>query len=53
MQTAQKLGVLVIGLAMITTVSLPGRQFDKVVNAFSRFVQGTLGIAMGTRTTVA
>lgn len=53
MQTAQKLGVMVIALAMITTVSLPNRQFDKVVNAAGRFVQGTLGIAMGTRTTVA
>lgn len=50
MGTAQKLGVLTIGLAMLTTVSLPGRMFDKVVNAAGRFVQGTLGIAMGTIT---
>jgi hypothetical protein len=53
MQTAQKLGVLTIALAMVTTVSLPNRQFAKVVDAFGRFVQGTLGVAMGTRTTAA
>lgn len=51
MPTAQKLGVLVIALAMVTTVSLPNRQFQKVVDAGGRFVQGTLGTAMGLRGT--
>jgi hypothetical protein len=50
MGTAQKLGVLVIALAMITTVSLPDRHFERVVDAGGRFVSGTLGTAMGTRT---
>jgi hypothetical protein len=48
MGTAQKLGVLVIGLAMLTTISLPDRKFAQVVDAAGRFVQGTLGVAMGT-----
>lgn len=50
MNTVQKLGVAVIGLAMVTTVSLPNRMFDKVIGAAGKFVQGTLGIAMGTIT---
>lgn len=48
MGVAKTLGVLTIGLAMLTTVSLPNRQFAKVVDAAGRFVQGTLGVAMGT-----
>lgn len=49
MGTAQKIGVLVIGLAMLTTVSLPNRKFDKVLDAGGRFVSGVLGTAMGTK----
>jgi hypothetical protein len=48
MNTAQKLGVLVIGLAMITTVSLPGRKFDQVLAAGGKFATGLLSTAMGT-----
>lgn len=50
MSTVQKLGVAVVALAMLTTVSLPNRKFDQVVDAAGRFVQGTLGVAMGTIT---
>lgn len=49
MNTFQKLGVLTIGLAMLTTVSLPDRQFHKVVEALGRFGEGILGTAMGTK----
>lgn len=49
MSTVQKLGVGVIALAMLTTVSLPDRVFHKVVEAFGGLVTGTLGTAMGTR----
>jgi hypothetical protein len=49
MATAQKIGMAVIGLAVITTLILPGRQTVPVVNAFSQFTQGTLGTAMGTK----
>lgn len=49
MSTAQKLGMAVIGLAVITTLILPGRQTVPVVNAFGAFTQGTLATAMGTK----
>lgn len=49
MGTAQKLGVWVIGLALVTTVSLPDRQFHRVVEAVGRFAEGILGTAMGTK----
>lgn len=45
----QRLGVLVIGLAMLTTISLPDRKFAQALDAGTRFVTGTLGTAMGTR----
>lgn len=48
MGTAQKLGVLIIGVALVTTVSLPNRKFDQVVNAFTKFTTGVLSTAMGT-----
>lgn len=53
MSGAQKIGTLVVGLAMLTTISLPDRVFYKVVDAGRRFVQGTLGVAMGTITGAA
>lgn len=48
MSTFEKLGVLTIGLAMITTMVLPGRQTDKVINALGTASRGILGTAMGT-----
>lgn len=50
MNTVQRLGVLVVGLAMLTTISLPERKFSQALDAATRFVTGTLGTAMGTRT---
>jgi hypothetical protein len=47
MSTLQKLGMGVIGLAMITTLVLPGRQTPAVVDAFRRLSTGTLSVAMG------
>lgn len=47
--TVQKVAVLGIALAMLTTVSLPDRKFEKVVDATGRFFTGLLGTAMGTR----
>lgn len=44
----QKIGMGVILVALVTTVSLPDRVFYKVIDAGRRFVQGTLGTAMGT-----
>lgn len=47
MSTAQKLGMGVIAVAMMTTLVLPGRQTGKVIDAGTRFVTRTLGVAMG------
>lgn len=49
MSTVQKLGTMIVGLAFVTTLILPGRQTVPVINAFSSFTQGTLGTAMGTK----
>lgn len=49
MSQFQKVAMGVIGLAVITTLILPGRQTVPVINAFGQFTQGTLGTAMGTK----
>lgn len=46
----QKIGTLVVGLAMLTTISLPDRVFYKVLDSGRKLIQGTLGVAMGTIT---
>lgn len=48
MTTLQKLGTMVIGLGVITTLVLPGRQTAPVINAFTSLIRGTLATAMGT-----
>lgn len=47
MTVAQRLGVLVVALGMLTVVTLPESTFAKGVDAATRFVTGTLGTAMG------
>lgn len=48
MGTLQKVAVLGIALAMVTTVSLPNRKFDKVLDSLGRLGTGWLSTAMGT-----
>lgn len=48
MSTIEKLGTAVIGLAMVTTLILPGRQTVPVINAINRLSTRLLGTAMGT-----
>lgn len=48
MSTVEKLGASIIGLAMVTTLILPGRQTVPVINAGSRLLTRVLGTAMGT-----
>lgn len=48
MSTVEKLGTAIIGLAMVTTLILPGRQTVPVINAASRLSTRLLGTAMGT-----
>lgn len=40
---------LVVALAVITTMVLPGRQTAQVVNAFGSATSSVLGTAMGTK----
>lgn len=47
MPTAQKLGVLLIGLAMLTVATLPDSTFAKGVTALGNAGTGLLGQAMG------
>ena len=49
MNGLQRMGVLVIGLAMLTTISLPDRKFAQVLDAGGRLLTGVLGTAMGTK----
>jgi hypothetical protein len=48
MSTVQKLGMGIIGVALVATLVLPGRQTPAVLNAFGQFTTGTLSTAMGT-----
>lgn len=48
MSTAEKLGMGIIGIAMVTTLILPGRQTVPVINAFTGLWRGSLATAMGT-----
>lgn len=44
----EKIVMAVIGVAMITTLILPGRQTPQVANALTNLSTKTLGTAMGT-----
>lgn len=46
----EKIVMAVIGVAMVTTLILPGRQTATVTNAFTGLSTKTLGTAMGTFT---
>jgi hypothetical protein len=48
MSTAEKLGMGIIGVAMVTTMLLPRRQTPAVIDAVRKLFVGSLGTAMGT-----
>lgn len=48
MSSAQKIATLIIGVGMVTTLILPGRQTPQVIDAFARLFRGSLATAMGT-----
>lgn len=48
MGTLEKLGMGIIGVAMVTTALLPDRQTAAVLDAFRKLFTGSLGTAMGT-----
>ncbi len=47
MSTAERVGLAFIGLAMVTTLILPGRQTAQVINAFGSVFNSSLKTAMG------
>lgn len=46
MSTAEKVAMGVIGIAMATTLVLPGRQTAKIIEAVSNLFRGSLATAM-------
>lgn len=48
MNTVQKSVTAIIGIGMITTLILPGRQTALVINALTSLFRGSLATAMGT-----
>ncbi|NUT27680.1 MAG: hypothetical protein HOV84_17445 [Streptomyces sp.] len=46
MGTAEKIAMGIVGIAMVTTLILPGRQTPQVINAFSNLFRGSLATAM-------
>lgn len=48
MGTAEKVALGIIGVGLVTTLLLPGRQTPAVINAFTGLFRGSLATAMGT-----
>lgn len=48
MSTAEKIASGIVGIALVTTLILPGRQTPAVINAFTNLFRGSLATAMGT-----
>lgn len=48
MSSVERIALAIVGVAMITTLILPGRQTPKVINATGTAFRGSLATAMGT-----
>jgi len=46
MSTVEKVAMGIVGIGMITTMILPGRQTPGVINAFSNLFRGSLATVM-------
>ncbi|WP_333758788.1 hypothetical protein [Streptomyces sp. ISBFB 2968] len=46
MSTVEKIAMGIIGIGMVTTLILPGRQTPKVIDSFSGLFRGSLATAM-------
>lgn len=46
MSTVEKIAMGIIGIGMVTTMILPGRQTSTVINSFTRLFTGSLATAM-------
>ena len=49
MSTFEKIAMGIVGIGLVTTLILPGRQTPMVIGAFSDLFTGALATAMGTR----
>lgn len=47
MGSIEKVAMAIVGVALVTTLILPGRQTGTVINAASDFFSGALKTAMG------
>lgn len=48
MDSVEKIALAIVGVAMVTTLILPGRQTPQVINAFGGVFTKSLGTSMGT-----
>jgi hypothetical protein len=48
MGTVEKIALAIVGVALVTTLVLPGRQTPKVIDAVSNLFRGSLATAMAT-----
>jgi hypothetical protein len=46
MGTVEKIALAIVGVALVTTLVLPGRQTPKVIDAVSNLFRGSLATAM-------
>jgi len=46
MSTVEKVAMGIVGIALVTTLILPGRQTPKVIDAVSNLFKGSLATAM-------
>lgn len=48
MGVAEKVAMGLVGIGLVTTLILPGRQTPQVISAFTGLFRGSLATAMGT-----
>lgn len=48
MSTIEKIAMGIVGVALVTTLVLPGRQTPQVLSAVTNLFRGSLATAMGT-----
>lgn len=46
MSTAEKVAMGLVGIGMVTTLILPGRQTSKIIDSISALFRGSLATAM-------
>jgi hypothetical protein len=46
MSTAERIAMGIVGIGMVTTLILPGRQTTKIIDAISGLFRGSLATAM-------